>query len=261
MGIFGKQYMQGAQFSCVYSGKKWQADLTKPIDLSLPLRHGANGPRAWYVEPLRIIPVRTDHFTGSVEEGGSVNFRDIFFNPHGHGTHTECVGHISPHAGHTLEQVSLPHFILAQLVSVRAEQRDGDRVIPLTNLKSQINTPVEALIIRTLPNDERKKTTNYSNTNPTYLEANAAKWFCEIGIQHLLIDLPSVDREEDGGALAAHKAFWNYPDHPRTDATITELIFVPDTVSDGTYLLNFQTAHFDNDATPSRPILFPLQTA
>jgi arylformamidase len=68
-------------------------DLSKPIDISIPL--GPDGPRAWYVAPMSIAPVINAHFTGSVALGGSVNFRDVKFNPHGHGTHTETVGHIT----------------------------------------------------------------------------------------------------------------------------------------------------------------------
>jgi hypothetical protein len=42
------------------------------------------------------------------------------------------------------------------------------------------------------------------------------------------------------------------------DATITEFIFVPNTVLDGTYFLNLQIAPFENDATPSKPILYKV---
>lgn len=75
---------------------------------------------------------------------------------------------------------------------------------------------------------------------------------------HLLIDLPSVDKEHDGGKLTAHKTFWNYPKAPRKEATITEMIFVPNAVKDGLYLLNLQVAPFENDASPSRPVIYPL---
>ena len=34
-------------------------------------------------------------WVASVQEGASVNFNNIAFNPHAHGTHTECVGHIT----------------------------------------------------------------------------------------------------------------------------------------------------------------------
>jgi kynurenine formamidase len=109
-----------------------------------------------------------------------------------------------------------------------------------------------------------KKNRNYSHTNPHYLTEEAAAYIREIGITHLLIDLPSVDREEDEGKLLAHKAFWNVKNvvvlnaDARMDCTITELIYVPDTVLDGNFLLNLQIASFENDASPSKPVLYAL---
>jgi hypothetical protein len=81
----------------------------------------------------------------------------------------------------------------------------------------------------------------------------------------LLIDLPSVDREEDEGKLLAHKAFWNVKDvnNLNTDAclncTITEMIYVNNEVQDGSYILNLQIASFENDASPSKPVLYSLE--
>ncbi|MGL5889046.1 MAG: cyclase family protein, partial [Bacteroidia bacterium] len=88
--------------------------------------------------------------------------------------------------------------------------------------------------------------------------ADAALLLAEMNVEHLLLDLPSVDREVDGGALAAHKAFWNYPENTRRNCTITEFIYVPNDVFDGAYLLNLQTAPIENDATPSRPVLYRI---
>ena len=79
-------------------------------------------------------------------------------------------------------------------------------------------------------------------------------------VKHLLIDLPSVDREKDGGKLLSHHAFWQVPENPRMEATISELIYVPDEIKDGQYLLELQFAPFDNDASPSRPVLYRLET-
>jgi hypothetical protein len=76
--------------------------------------------------------------------------------------------------------------------------------------------------------------------------------------------LPSVDKEKDEGKLLAHKAFWNVTDvknlnvDARLDCTITEMIFVSDEVKDGSYLLNLQIASFENDASPSKPILYVI---
>jgi hypothetical protein len=51
----------------------------EPIDLSIPLTNSEENPKAWYVKTPIFEPVRTEHYTGSVAEGGSVNFRNIFF--------------------------------------------------------------------------------------------------------------------------------------------------------------------------------------
>jgi hypothetical protein len=117
----------------------------------------------------------------------------------------------------------------------------------------------EALIIRTLPNDLQKKSMNYSSTNPAYLDHSVMNVIEYFNIQHLLIDLPSVDRESDGGALAFHHAFWNVPASPNLFKTITELIYVDAAIEDGNYILELQVAPFENDASPSRPVLYKLK--
>jgi kynurenine formamidase len=159
----------------------------------------------------------------------------------------------------------------ATLISVQPEQVGEDLVISKTQiekaLKSVHNSEInlEAIVIRTLPNDGSKKSLKYSNTNPPFLSEEAALFLRESGIQHLLIDLPSVDKEKDGGKLLAHKAFWNVTnvnhlnDDARLNCTITEMIFVPNEVPDGNYILNLQIASFENDASPSKPILYSLE--
>lgn len=117
----------------------------------------------------------------------------------------------------------------------------------------------DSLIIRTLPNSQSKLTRKYSGTNPAYLDKDAALWIREKGIQHLLLDLPSIDKEMDDGKLTAHHAFWNYPKKTRMNSTITEMVYVPDKVKDGNYLLNHMIASFENDASPSKPVLYSLK--
>jgi len=234
----------------------WEIDLAKPLDISLEMAANKSSARAWYVDPVKITPVRMGDWVGEVASGGSVNFRDIDFNPHGNGTHTECLGHITEEVFSVNDALSR-YFFSAVLVSIRPEERNGDYIITEAQLESAIDgRKPEAVIIRTLPNPDTKKKTNYSNTNPTYMEQHAATYLRVLGVNHLLIDTPSVDREEDGGELLSHHAFWNVPDNPRYRATITELIYVPDEIPDGTYVLNIQMAPFVNDASPSRPVLY-----
>lgn len=248
--------------------KHWdfEVNLAQPIDISIPLTNTDQNPIAWYIEKPVIEPVRFGDWIGKVSEGkSSTNFNNIFFNPHGHGTHTECLGHITRDF-YSINKTLQQFFAVAELISVQPEQQGEDWVIT----KHQVETALagkkpEALVIRTLPNEIEKRCRKYSNTNPPYLAEAAAQFIRETGIQHLLIDLPSVDKEHDEGKLLAHKAFWNVTDvdnlnpDARIDATITEMIFVKETIEDGRYLLNIQIASFENDASPSKPILYKIQ--
>ena len=244
-----------------------QIDLSKPIDISIPLSNTDQNPIAWYIEKPEIEPVKFGDWIGKVSEGSSTNFNTIFFNPHGHGTHTECLGHITREF-YSINQCLKQFFFLAELISVEPEKNGEDLVISLKSISTALDVTkrqnIEALIIRTLPNSASKKHKKYSKTNPPYLSEEAAIFIREIGIQHLLIDLPSVDREEDEGKLLAHKAFWNVKDvnnlnqDARLNCTITEMIYVDDEIQDGSYILNLQIASFENDASPSKPILYKI---
>jgi kynurenine formamidase len=244
---------------------KYQIDLSKPIDISIPLTNTDENPIAWYIEKPVIEPVVFGDWIGKVSEGkSSTNFNNIFFNPHGHGTHTECLGHITREF-YSINQSLKTFFFLAELVSVEPEVQGEDLVITKEQILTSLNGTIpEAIVIRTKPNLKSKKAAKYSNTNPPYLSEDAAIFIRESGIQHLLIDLPSVDKEHDEGKLLAHKAFWNVKDvnnlnaDARLNATITEMIYVDDEIKDGSYILNLQIASFENDASPSKPILYKI---
>jgi kynurenine formamidase len=243
---------------------KYQIDLSKPIDISIPLTNTDENPIAWYIEKPVIEPVVFGDWIGKVSEGkSSTNFNNIFFNPHGHGTHTECLGHIT-NDFYSINQSLKQFFFFAKLITVEPEKIGDDFVITKEQISSLSNTKTEALIIRTIPNQKEKKSRKYSNTNPPYLSEEAAVFIRESEIQHLLIDLPSVDKEHDEGKLLAHRAFWNVRDtvnlnsDARLNATITEMIYVSDDIEDGDYILNLQIASFENDASPSKPILYKI---
>ena len=209
---------------------------------------------------MEVWPVVAGAFIGSTAQGGPVNFLNIKINPHGNGTHTECVGHIAREP-YSLNQCLKQFHFVAALLSVYPQRfEDGDRVITRAQLEQLLpEAPVKAVVVRTMPNDALKLRTNYSGANPPYFEAAAIDLLVERGIEHLLTDLPSVDREEDGGKLASHKAFWQYPHAVRQHCTISELIFVNNSITDGLYLLNLQIASFEIDVSPSKPVLYSLQ--
>ncbi|MFG6687261.1 cyclase family protein [Mariniflexile sp. HNIBRBA6329] len=241
-----------------YKSKKYQIDLSKPLDISMPLKASKSNVNAWYIGEPKMEPVIIDDWVGSVKKGASVNFNNIQFSPHAHGTHTECVGHITK-AFHSVNKNLKQFFFTAELISVAAEKYMKDTVISKKQIELLLkdNTP-EALVIRTMPNTADKKKRQYSNTNWTYITEEAMVFIRNKGIKHLLIDLPSVDREYDGGKLLAHKAFWDFDGKLRLDATITEFIYVANKIEDGSYILNLQIAPFENDATPSKPVLYKV---
>ena len=241
-----------------YNSRKIEVNISNPIDISIPIDTSKNSVSAWYIDGPKISAETQDGYEISVANGAVVNFNNINFNPHSHITHTECVGHITKEV-HSVNK-NLKYFIfLAEVVTIAPLFHNGDFLIGVKQLKTALgNKKRDAVVIRTLPNLDDKKSMDYSNTNPTYLSEKAAIYLREKGIKHLLIDLPSVDKENDEGRLLSHNAFWNTAGKLRMDATITEFIYVPNTVEDGEYLLNLMIAPFENDATPSKPILYKI---
>ncbi len=234
-----------------------------PLDISIPLRFNGPQPNAYGVAAASSEPVRAGSLVGDTRRGGSVNFEQYTFIPHCNGTHTECVGHL------TDERISVRECLLeviipAVLITIEAEQCGDDLVIPKESLVGKIGKDDgSTLVIRTLPNDDRKLTAEYGeNDIPPYFSSDAMEHIVECGIKHLLVDMPSIDRIFDEGKLTNHRIFWNVEPgskaitpNTRIKSTITELIYVPNNVEDGEYLLNLQIAPFESDCAPSRPML------
>lgn len=226
-------------------------------DLSIPLDFRGPQPNAFGVDSATVAPL------GDTRQGSSVNFEQYTFIPHCNGTHTECVGHI------TDERVSVRDCLrdvisTALLASVDPVPYSSDLIIGIDQLKAGgVRAGYTSLILRTLPNHEAKLSRRYDGDNiPPYFTAEAMRFIVACGFKHLLVDMPSIDRLFDDGKLENHRIFWNVdagsrainPD-TRIDSTVTELIYVPNEIADGEYLLNLQIAPFESDASPSRPVL------
>jgi len=263
----------------------WIADLENGRDLSLPLWFDGPQPQMFGAPAAHAQPYFTADFTGSVAAGASCNCNTVALTPHCNGTHTESLAHIvtgalpvrdiAPRALLNARLISLTPSTARDVDDALSPQaQPDDPVIDVRQLQTALPpndnsymTPAEALIVRTLPNDDRKLSRDYDRMPcPPYFTAAAAQALVDRGIQHLLLDLPSLDRLRDGGVLAAHRAFWGLPLGStdaklarRSHATITELCFIDNSIPDGPYLLNLQVAPFMADAAPSRPIIYPLR--
>jgi arylformamidase len=234
--------------------KSYSLDMAKGIDISLPVSRD-QGPNAFYLQHAEFNTVEAGRFVGNVRRGGSCNVEDISFSPHGNGTHTECAGHIAPEPIY-IKDILPDALLTARLISVTPV----NGVIGAGELSQKIGANAEkakALIVRTLPNDEGKRRKNYSGENPTYFHAEAIHDINEAGIEHLLTDLPSLDKVDDS-KLLAHHAFFREGENWNKKKTVTEMVFVPDEIPDGLYALNLQMAAFESDACPSKPVLFFL---
>lgn len=260
-----------------------RVELTRPVSLAIDLDFSKDQPRHFGAPPASTRPFAVPGFSGSVEQGASCNCQILALVPHCNGTHTECVGHLTrePLDAHRVAPLG---FIPAFLVSIEptparasAESADpipqaADFLITRRTLETswlQAVAPFEprALVIRTLPNTIAKKHQDYSNQTPPYLSREAAELLVQRGIEHLVVDLPSIDRSHDEGRLTAHRIFFGLPrgdttlaHASRASATVTELAYIPDSLADGPYLLELQVPALGGDAVPSRPLLYPLSS-
>ena len=263
-------------------GRRWQADVSAPVDLAITLQFPGPQPRFFADAPASAAPLRAGGFVGALSGGASCNCSVYVLSPHCHGTHTECVGHVTDNAAALAGLTPVPPA-LALLVSVRPERlgtaaagqagrRAADdpvvtRALLATAAARWAREPWTALVVRTLPNDPGKRHRLYEGPCPAaYFTADAMHWVVERGVTSLVVDLPSLDRADDGGSLTAHRVFWGLaPDvldarqARRGRALVTELAYVPDTVHDGLYLLDLHVPAFATDAAPSRPVLYPLR--
>ena len=244
-----------------YHSHQYSVDLNKGHDVSIPMIDGHSGPNCFYAPLFETSPLTAGAFVGDTRKGSPVNFFNVRLNPHGNGTHTECVGHITKERISINQCLKSSHF-LARLISVYPQNMEhGDRCVLLSQLQDNLDNlnGEEAIILRTMPNHADKLKRVYSGTNPAYIEDKAMAYMRKKGIKHFLTDLPSVDREEDGGKLAAHKAFWNFPEQLDKEKTISEMLYIGDEIRDGIYLINIQIPPFELDAAPSRVLLFDLE--
>ncbi|PWJ42114.1 cyclase family protein [Sediminitomix flava] len=258
----------------------FRVDHKHPIHISIPLLFNGPQPNTYDIPIAKSQAYQGEGWVGDVREGSGCNFETYEFTPHCNGTHTECIGHISEErisVHHQLKDSLIPSTVISVEPQLGREVSDqylpeldaNDLVITKATIENALNVMdgfLDALIIRTLPNSETKKERRYAEKNPAFFTIEAMEYIRDLGVKHLLIDLPSVDRTFDEGRLTAHHIFWEMPLGSHTvdiekvsEKSITEMIFVPNEVLDGHYLLNLQMAAFVSDASPSRPILYELE--
>lgn len=270
---------------------------------AIPLEFNAEQPNHFQADVAEKSPMAAGDFIGDTEQGGSCNVNIVTLNPHCNGTHTESIAHIcdsSAELSLPIGAITPPPLMPCVLVSVSpttfcrnidgdfddsvggtnvGDTRDsytpdfidGDQIITRQQLVNRLdsfsNAQLRAVAIRTLPNAHEKQHRAYDADNqPAFFSREAILYLNERGVEHLLTDLPSIDRLHDDGLLTCHHLFWQVPEgihQPTTNSlinkTITELAYFDDVLTDGFYFINLQLTAWINDATPSHPVFYAAE--
>lgn len=258
-------------------------DPSAAVDISIPLVFDGEQPNCFGAPPAGKQSLQVGDWTGSTRHGGSCNVDVYHLTPHCNGTHTECIGHIvhdEVFAAETLRGGLVPATLITvdPLSGGRTREttlpnpEPTDRMITAYAIRQALEqwphaALRRALIIRTAPNPESKAVHQYhAETPPPFLSMEAASLLVEMNVEHVLVDVPSLDRMADKGRLSAHHIFFGLApgardakSADRAQCTVTELIYVPDEIPDGYYLLDLQMPPFMTDAAPSRPLLYQVQ--
>jgi kynurenine formamidase len=244
-----------------FDNTMYEVDSARRADLFIPVRFGAPDASvsAFGIESAAKQPYAVGTFRLSVEQGAGCNCEVLTITPHGQGTHTECVGHIS-RTPVAVAEVVRETLLVALLVTLEPEYSDGDRRLTPTAVEAALSgyhgLLPSAIVVRTVLPDVDRRAYHWGGTNPPYFMPEALALLAAKGFEHLVVDLPSVDPEVDGGALTAHHAWWD--GDSRRGASITELVVIPEALADGLYFLDLAFGAIESDASPSKPVLYPL---
>ena len=265
------------------TGKRiYEADCTRPIDLAIPMSFSDAQPNVHGIGKAYALTHEIPGLVGDTRRGGSCNWQQYTLTPHSNGTHTESVGHIIDEPfpiNQTLRSLLIPTTLIT--VATQKAEACSDSYIPSKKpedllitrqaleekLKLASRSFCQGIAIRTLPNGPDKLSRDYQLNPPPYFSSEAMEYLVSLNVEHLLVDIPSIDRLHDEGKMHNHRLFWNIPlgiKHLSPEAyprkTITELMYAPESVADGIYALNLQIPSFATDAAPSRPLLFPVRS-
>ena len=246
-----------------WNGRRYASRAPVASDLSIPLAFAGTGPSAFGAEPAAARPLAAPGFSGRVASGASCNASVLTVTPHGNGTHTESVAHLLD-GGPPVPGLLVSGWLPAWLASVDATNGAIGPDALADALAQAAAAGCAAFVLRTRPNDAAKLWRDYATgAPPAWLAAETAKSIAAAGIEHLIVDLPSLDRLDDAG-LGAHRAFFGLRaddshDAARRRCTVTEFAYVPDELADGLYLLDLQMPRWQLEAVPSRPLVVPAE--
>ncbi len=248
-----------------FDGRRYRSTAAVASDVAIPLAFDGGGPRAFGAQPAVLDPLVVGDFTGRMGTGATCNASVLHLAPHGNGTHTESVAHITED-GPPVPALLNGGWMPAWLASVDAASGPIGAAALEQALERSRAAGAVALLVRTRPNTTDKLTREYpGEAMPPWFEEMTARAVADAGIEHWLVDLPSLDHMNDT-TLPAHRAFFGLPAGSRSAraarrrfCTVTEMVYVADELTDGLYLLDLQVPRWSLEAVPSRPMLMQAE--
>jgi hypothetical protein len=262
------------------------------------MRFDGGGPRHFGAPAARARPYAAPGFSGEVRRGASCNCATIELTPHCNGTHTESVAHLVDEALDVCDLVPLglmPALVVsaAPVAAATTDEdsdpapRPGDRLLTraavLAGWPANLPFAPRALVLRSAAGGTSGVAADADATDDgsadvdvdsgadisaPYLTRQLVNELVARGIEHLVVDLPSIDRGRDGGRLCGHRLFFGLPpgstrlaEAARRGCTVTEYARIPATLADGPCALQLTLPRLAGDAVPSRPLVFRLGAA
>lgn len=276
------------------ANERWLLQKGKPIRISCPteFQHQDQQPNAFAQPPAKAEKIIDVETKGDVTNG--VRCDRVTFIPHCHGTHTECAGHITkepiPVSAFVEGHEAKPHHAI--LITVEPEKYSdemtdsyshaavGDFMITRKSIEAAILRAAtqetllaaSAVIVRCRHDNYTEGPANKFSSFPYY--SKEAIKFIRDHFSHHLTNLPSIDRERDGGTVPNHRRFFKVPKDKKSATlfnasgkieehykrTNTEMCFIPADVKDGAYVVHLQLLNnWDLDAAPSAPVIFEAE--
>ena len=251
-----------------HNNNSYRINQSSGKSLSIPYNYNGDQPSFYDAEKGSAIPMKQNGFIGLVNDESGCNVMNINQNIHCTGTHTECAGHILPDSI-SINDVLSHEYYLTELISISSisalETNETyhvpfskeDKIITKRMIEGKIPDKALGLIIRTLPNSLSKMNQRYNATNTIFFTKEAIKYITDCKIRHLVVDMPTIDKYDDGGHLGNHHLF--FENNPPYKKTITEMAYIDNEIIDGSYLMTIEIPPMVLDAAPSRPFIFDIK--
>ncbi|MCY3414672.1 MAG: cyclase family protein [Candidatus Heimdallarchaeota archaeon] len=203
-------------------------------------------PKAFDLPDYSVKSYSRGDFIGLISEGASCNVNIHSYIPHTF-THVESSLHVSED-GISLDLI--PESLFSGIIFLLDLSELDSECIEIEHTSAIFDKKVRRVAIKSKYSVD-KPDINYTNTDPLYISTKVAKLFHTKGIEVLMLDLPSIDRETDK-ELWGHKYFFE-----NEKRIIIELAYF-DKLNEGYYYYEMTPMKIQTDAISTDIKFYPI---